>query len=103
MLQPGASFRPVITNRACTPPSLVPSGFGLKRASRIGPVCVMNHGMVFLAPLIVATAMRGFRNGLEPPPLGWEWQERHWFELKRGPRPLFELKPMSDRKSTRLN
>src|ERR1035438_3698409 len=88
MLQPGASLRPVITKRSCTSPSAAPLLF-LNRASRTGPFCVMNHGSVFFAPFKVATANSGFRAGLDPPALGCEWQEKHWLELKRGPRPLF--------------
>src|SRR6516164_211095 len=88
MLQPVASLRPVITKRSCTPPSLVPFGFRLKRASRIGPFGVMNHGTKFFAPLRVAMAIKGFRAGLDPPAAGCEWQDKHWFELKRGPSPL---------------
>src|SRR5579863_3976974 len=88
MLQPAASLRPAITKRSCTSPSLVPLGFRLKRASRTGPFCVINHGNTFLAPLRVATAIKGFRAGLVPPAAGWEWQDKHWFELKRGPSPL---------------
>ena len=60
MLQPGASVRPVMTKRSWTSPSLVPSGLFLKRASRMGPLAAMNQGTVFLAPLSVATAGRGF-------------------------------------------
>src|SRR5215469_8542253 len=89
MLQPGASLRPVITNRSCTLPLLTPS-LVWKRASRIGPLGAMNHGTAFFAPLSVATAIRGFWAGLVPPILGCEWQEKHWLELKRGPSPLFE-------------
>ena len=89
MLHPEASVRPVITKRSCTSPSLVPLALCLKRASRTGPFCVMNHGTVFFAPFKVATAINGFSEGLDPPALGWAWQERHWFELKRGPSPLF--------------
>ena len=66
-----------------------PVGLRLNRASRIGPFCVMNQGTVFFAPFKVATSIWGFRAGLDPPAFGCEWQERHWFELKRGPRPLF--------------
>src|SRR2546430_16025068 len=88
MLHPAASLRPVMTNRLCTPPSLVPFGLRLKRASRIGPFCVMNHGTAFLAPSSVAILIKGLVAGLDPPALGCEWQDRHWFELKRGPRPL---------------
>jgi len=51
MLQPDAlpveSERPVMTNRACTPPSGAPPDCVLKRASRIGPFEVMNAGGVF--------------------------------------------------------
>src|SRR2546428_2338637 len=88
MSQPAASLRPVMAKRSCTPPSLVPSGLRLKRASRTGPFCVMNHGTTFFAPLRVAMAISGFRAGLDPPAAGCEWQEKHWFELKRGPSPL---------------
>src|SRR6516164_7411124 len=89
ILQPGASLRPVITNIACTSPSAAPLEPRLKRASRMGPFAVMNHGTEFLAPLSVATAISGFRAGLDPPAAGWAWQDRHWFELNRGPSPLF--------------
>src|SRR5580692_9431038 len=88
MLQPEASLRPVITKMSCTSPSFFPSEFRLKRASRTGPFGAMNHGTVFFAPFKLATAGRGLCGGLEPPPLGCEWQERHWLELKRAPRPL---------------
>jgi len=90
MLQPGASVRPVTTKRLCTSPSLTPLALRLNRASRTGPFCVMNHGTVFFAPFKVATAIKGFCAGLDPPAAGCEWQERHWLELKRGPSPLFE-------------
>ena len=90
MLQPGASVRPVMTNRSCTSPSLAPLALRLNRASRTGPFCVMNHGTVFFAPFKVATAIKGFCAGLDPPASGCEWQEKHWLELKRGPSPLFE-------------
>jgi len=89
MLQPGASVRPVITKRSCTEPSLTPLLF-LNRASRTGPLDVMNHGTVFFAPFKAATAIKGFCAGLVPPASGCEWQDRRWLELKRGPRPLFE-------------
>src|SRR5580704_3991337 len=73
MLQPGASLRPVMTKRLCTPPLLLPSGFRLKRASRMGPFGVMNHGTTFLAPANVATPIKGFRAALDPPTAGCEW------------------------------
>src|SRR5580704_18841389 len=79
MLQPAASLRPVMTKRSWTSPSLVPFGFRLKRASRTGPFCVMNHGTTFLAPLRAATPINGFRAGLDPPAAGCEWQDKHWF------------------------
>src|SRR6516225_4790039 len=78
-----------MTKSACTLPSGTPLLF-LKRASRTGPFDAINHGTVFLAPSSVATAIKGFCAGLDPPILGCAWQERHWLELKRGPRPLFE-------------
>ena len=65
-----ASLRPVMTNRLCTPPSLVPSGFFLKRASRMGPFCTMNHGTTFFAPFSVAIAIEGLAAGLDPPTPG---------------------------------
>src|SRR5260370_30815478 len=89
MLHSDASARPVITKRSCTSPSLVPLELCLKRASRPGPFYVMNQGTLFFAPFNVATAINGFSEGLDPPALGWPWQERHWFELKRGPSPWF--------------
>src|SRR6516165_7413762 len=88
MLQPTASLRPVMTNRSCTSPSLLPSGLFLNRASRTGPFCAMNQGIMFFAPLSVDTAIRGFIAGLVPPGPGCEWQERQALELKRGPSPL---------------
>ena len=88
MLQPAASVRPVITKRASTPLSGVPVGFRLKRASRIGPLFVRNHGNVFFAPLSSATAIKGFEAGLVPPTAGCKWHDEHWLELKRGPSPL---------------
>ena len=95
ILHPGASVRPVMTKRLCTSPSLEPLGFRLKRASRTGPFGAMNQGTTFLAPLSVATAIKGFCAGLDPPGAGCEWQDRHWLELKRGPSPLL-LPPCHD-------
>ena len=37
VVQPGASLRPAMTKRSCTPPSAVPFEFLMKRASRTGP------------------------------------------------------------------
>src|SRR5271169_2307952 len=67
----------------------------------MGPFGAMNHGTLFCAPWRVATAIKGFCAGLEPPASGCEWQERHWFELKRGPRPLL-LPPATDSISRNL-
>src|SRR5258708_38754356 len=50
ILQPGVSDRPVITNRAGTPPSGDPSGLRTRRASRHGPPAVKNDGTAVLAP-----------------------------------------------------
>jgi len=41
-----------------------------KRATRMGPLAVMNGGTVFCAPCRVATAICGFCDGLEPPIAG---------------------------------
>src|SRR4051812_36026884 len=87
MLQPGASERPVITNRPCTPPSGDPSRLRTKRASRIGPLAVMNDGTTFFAPIKVATATCGFVAGLVPPIVGWEWHPEQLSRLNVGPRP----------------
>src|SRR5215472_1032644 len=89
MLQPAASLRPVITKMSCTPPSATPLVF-LNRASRTGPFGAMNHGTVFFAPFACAISGKGFFAGLDPPEAGCAWHDRHWLELKRGPRPLFE-------------
>src|SRR3984957_20050594 len=101
MLQPAASLRPVMTNRSCTAPSLVPFGVRLNRASRMGPACVMNQGTTFFAPLRVAIPISGFRVGLDPPAAGCEWQDKHWFELKRGPSPVL-LPPVTVSMSANL-
>ncbi len=101
MLQPAASLRPVMTNRLCTPPSLVPSGFCLKRASRMGPLCTMNHGTTFFAPFSVAIAIEGLAAGLVPPTLGCAWHDWQLLELKRAPSPLF-WPPVTDSISTNL-
>src|SRR5215472_8122877 len=61
----------------------------------------MNQGTTFFAPLSVAILIRGFCAGLDPPADGWEWQDKHWLELKRGPRPLF-LPPVTTSISANL-
>ena len=45
-VQSGASMRQAMVKSACTPPSGVPSGLRMKRASRIGPSRWMNEGTV---------------------------------------------------------
>jgi hypothetical protein len=45
------------------------------------------HGI--LRAIQDGNCQQGILRGLDPPAFGCAWQERHWFELKRGPRPLF--------------
>src|SRR5262245_12653333 len=89
MLQPVAPGAPVITNRACTPPSGEPSGFLTKRASRTGPFLVMNDGGLFPASNgpVVAKVNCGLTSGELPPVAGWAWQPPQLSRLKRGPTP----------------
>src|SRR5271155_2902883 len=61
----------------------------------------MNQGTRFFAPLRVAIAIMGFCAGLDPPAAGCAWQDRHWFELKRGPSPLL-LPPVTTSISANL-
>src|SRR5579864_3400925 len=61
----------------------------------------MNHGTTFFAPLREAIPIKGFRAGLDPPAAGCEWQDKHWFELKRGPSPLL-LPPVTTSISANL-
>src|SRR5580704_8301623 len=88
MLHPDASERPVITKRSCTPPSGVPSGLRMNRASRTGPLAVMKRGILFVAPSAVAIAICGLLAGLEPPTAGDAWQPLQLVALNRGPRPF---------------
>src|SRR6266542_2305918 len=87
MLHPGASIRPAIVNRFETPPSGVPSGLSLKRASRTGPFAVMNHGTLLAPPASVASATCGLSAGEVPPVAGCAWHELQLFPLNLGPRP----------------
>src|SRR6185436_17760974 len=87
MLQPGASSRPVIVYRSCTPPSGLPSAFLMKRTSRTGPVAVMNGGTLFLAWSFPAKATCGFTGGLDPPIAGCEWQPPQPSRFMVGPNP----------------
>ena len=41
-----------------------------KRASRTGPLLVMNDGMVLVAPSLVASPTCGLTDGAEPPVAG---------------------------------
>src|SRR5579859_776419 len=95
--QPGASERPLMVNRSWTPPSGVPSGLLTKRASRTGPLALMNgwangvpprnvnwrflglQAELFAQPAAAscATATCGFVIGLVPPGAGCAWQPAH--------------------------
>src|SRR5437763_12975789 len=91
-----ASARPVIVNRSSTPP-LGLLGLGLplaskkngKRASRVGPVWVINAGRVSLgAWALPATENCGLVALPVPPIAGWAWHIPQETSLNRGPRPL---------------
>ena len=86
-LQPGASVRPVIVNRPCTPPSGEPSALRTKRASRTGPFALRNDGSLLVAWLSFANATCGFTLGLVPPIAGCEWQPPQLSRFIVGPRP----------------
>jgi hypothetical protein len=59
------------------------------RASRVGPLAVINDGVVSLgATPLPANANWGLVAGPLPPIAGCAWQETHETELKRGPKPL---------------
>src|SRR5579872_1483666 len=96
MAQPeGASLRPWMVNSSCTEPSAVPSAFLMKRASRIGPVWVINEGIVLVAPLSCAAVRNcGFCDGLVPPTVGWEWHWKQLYPLKEGPSPTIFVVPV---------
>src|SRR5215831_5288716 len=85
MLHPGASVRPLMTKRSCTPPSGVPSGLFTNRASRTGPSAVMKDGRTLNGGFLKLTC--GFGDGLLPPTAGCRWQPEHWSRLNRGPKP----------------
>ena len=100
MLQPAASGCPVITKRAWTPPSRLPSGLYWKRASRMGPSSVMNEGTTLPVNRRSARGTRnsGFSAGLVPPTrVGYG--SPHPTKLKRGPTP--SVTPSSSEKSSR--
>src|SRR6266704_2787291 len=95
MLHEPPSDRPVIVKRSSTPP-LGSLTLGLpaalkkngKRASRTGPVAVMNDGTTLVAPAAFASATCGLTAGAVPPTAGWAWHPAQESRLKRGPRPL---------------
>src|SRR5580704_6831635 len=97
-LQLPASDLPETVKRSSTPPfgALV---FGLpnwskkngKRASRVGPLAVMNDGMALVEPLTMPLPITwnwGLFAGPVPPTAGCEWHPEHWLRLIRGPKPL---------------
>src|SRR5947209_4356265 len=89
-LQLPASARPLTVNKVSTPPfgfAVLAVPLALKkngnRASRTGPVAVMNEGMVFVLPLTTPLTMtwlwglgptlgKMLALGLVPPGAGWE-------------------------------
>src|SRR5262245_13639337 len=84
---PVESTRPLITNKACTPPSGEPSGFFTKRASRTGPFALIKAGTVSVPPSLLANATWGLTDGLDPPAAGWIWQPPQLSRFILGPRP----------------
>ncbi len=84
---PLVSTRPLVTKRACTPPSRAPFEENLKRASRAGPFIDRNDGILLRAPKAVPTVTCGLSGGDDPPAAGWLWQPTQLSRLKRGPRP----------------
>src|SRR6478609_12204438 len=79
----GASVRPVMVNRSCTPPSGVPSEFLTKRTSSAGAFGVRKVGIVLLALSRLAMPLWGFGVGLLPPTTGCEWQRKQLLPLNR--------------------
>src|SRR5271155_5807988 len=59
----------------------------MKRASRTGPLAVINEGIALVAPSRFAAPTSGFVPGLEPPTVGWEWHIVQLLPLKAGPSP----------------
>ena len=99
MSQPAASLRPLMMTRLCYIVSSV--GIQLKAYFTDRPILGDEPRHNFFAPLSVAIPIRGFRAGLEPPAAGCAWQDKHWFELKRGPSPLL-LPPLTTSISANL-
>src|SRR6266851_7895751 len=56
----GGPRPPVMVAVLCTPPSRVPSGLNLNRASRTGPFSVMKNGTVSVPPSFLANPTCGF-------------------------------------------
>src|SRR5881396_2391622 len=70
-----------------TPPSRLPSGLNLNRASRTGPYSVMKKGTRSVPPSFEENATCGFTAGLLPPVPGWLWQPAQLSRFIRGPSP----------------
>ena len=89
ILQPGASGCPVITKRAWTPPSRLPSGLNWNRASRIGPSRLMNEGMTLPVnlrpPASLDHAEQGVQRGARAPDGGLTVAARAAHEVEAGP------------------
>src|SRR5215472_2731608 len=99
----GASGRPLITNRLATDPAGTGSRWMLsspgapfgKRASRTGPVALMNELTAWSCPAVGASPTCGlpsgkpgvFLFGLLPPTAGCEWHWKQLRPLNEGPRP----------------
>src|SRR6478672_8608893 len=94
--QPGASKRPRMEYKLCTPPSNPPAVFMMKRASRTGPLGKMKGGTALVAPSSVASATCGLGTGLTgllnpgllPPTAGSAWHCAQLLPLNPGPRPF---------------
>src|SRR5690349_15698759 len=93
----GTSERPAMVNKACTPPSAFPFEFLMKRASRTGPLAVMNEGNVFLE---FANNACGLERGLVPPTVGSAWHDLQESLLNFGPRPLTATSSTSEKRSS---
>src|SRR5277367_4417851 len=99
LLQVPASERPVTVNRSSTPPFgafMFTEPLELKkngnRASRVGPVAVMNDGVVLPGATPLLTNWNcGLTAGPVPPIAGCAWHELQLFELNRGPRPTLAV------------
>ena len=82
---PGASDRPAMVNRSCTPPSGVPSAFFTNRASRTGPFRVMNDGTLLVAPFCGGERDLRIHRGTGSADRGCRWQPPQLSEVHRRP------------------